>query len=189
MPLEQPPPLLVGLAPSIGLRLGPATSLARAICSVTALRDHAFQPHPLGSAQELGAVIESVGEAQPAVTGTHDEDHEQVLALDARQLAHVPAVVEQQIEGPHGDVFIGSGAEVQRVEVEQAEWVECGHLPVDNAGPCRDSRNRASQCFEARGAVVSALRIEPHKAAVLVQLDAPAIELPDYPNISARVPG
>jgi hypothetical protein len=82
---------------------------------------------------------------------THDEDHEQFLALDKRQLSHVFTVVEQQIEGPHGDIIIGGSAEMQRVEVEQAEGVEGGHLPVDDAGPCRDSRERTSEATEKRG--------------------------------------
>ena len=77
----------------------------------------------------------------------------------------------------YGDVFVVGSAEAQRVEVEQAERVEGGHLPVDDAGPRRDSRERATQFTEALGAVVSALGKETHKAAVLVQLDAPAAEL------------
>ena len=32
--------------------------------------------------------MEAIREAQLAVTGTHDEDHEKVLALYKRQLAH-----------------------------------------------------------------------------------------------------
>jgi len=35
-----------------------------------------------------------------AVTGTNDKNHEQVPALDKRQLAQVPAIMEQQIECP-----------------------------------------------------------------------------------------
>jgi hypothetical protein len=49
----------------------------------------------------------------------------------------------------HSDVFVVGSAEVQRVEVEQAERVEGGHLPVDDAGPRRDSRERATQFTEA----------------------------------------
>src|SRR5690242_3990582 len=49
--LEQAPTPLVDPAPSLRLRLDPAASWARAICSITALRDHTFQPHPLGSSQ------------------------------------------------------------------------------------------------------------------------------------------
>src|SRR5262252_5434232 len=86
--------------------------------------------------------------------------------------------MEKQIEGRHRDVIIVSSAEMRRVEVEQSEGVEGGHLPVDDAGPCRDSRNGVSQRTKARGAVVSALVVEPHKAAVLVQLDAPAVVQP-----------
>src|SRR5262249_24019167 len=98
------------------------------------------------------------------------------LAFYKRQLAHVPAVMEQQIERPHGDVIIVGCAEVQRAEVGQAEWVECGHLPAEDEGPCGDSRTGASQRTEARGAVVSVLGVEPNNTAVLVQLDAPAVE-------------
>src|SRR5262249_26162733 len=47
-PLEEAPAILVSVAPGLGLRFGPATSWTRAICSITTLRDHAFQPHALG---------------------------------------------------------------------------------------------------------------------------------------------
>ena len=57
--------------------------------------------------------------------------------------------------------------------------VEGGHLTIDDAGPCRDSRERATQHTEALGAVVSVLGVEAHNAAVLVQLDAPAVERSD----------
>jgi hypothetical protein len=114
---------------------------------------------------------------QPTVAGTHDENHEQFLALDKRQLANVPAIMEQQIEGPHGDVIISSGAEVQRMEVEEAKGVEGSNLPVDDAAPCRNSGKRATQPTEVPRAIISALAVEPHDAAVLVQLDAPTVEL------------
>jgi hypothetical protein len=47
------------------------------------------------------------------VAGTRHKDHEQVLALDKRQIAGVPGIMEQQIECPHGDVVVGRGAEMQ----------------------------------------------------------------------------
>jgi len=77
----------------------------------------------------------------------------------------------------YGDVFVVGSAEAQRVEVEQAEGVEGGHLPVDDAGACRDGRKRATQPPEVPRAVISVLGVEPDTAAVLVQLDAPAAEL------------
>jgi hypothetical protein len=65
-----------------------------AICSITALRDHAFQTDPLGGSQHLNSVVETIGETEPVVAGTHDKNRQQVLALNQRQRAHVPAVVE-----------------------------------------------------------------------------------------------
>ena len=135
MPLEQLPAVLVGLAPSLGLHLDPAAFGARQVGRITALADNPLQANSLGGSQELDPVIEPIGEAQAVVSCTHDEDHEQVLALNERQLAHVPAVMEQEIEGPHGDVIISSGAEMQRVEVKQAEGVERGpSMMQDRAG-------------------------------------------------------
>jgi hypothetical protein len=53
--------------------------------------------------------------------------------------------VEQQIEGPHGDVIVGGSAEMQRVEVEKAEGVEGGHLPVDEGRPRREQQKRSTK--------------------------------------------
>jgi len=84
------------------------------------------------------------------VTSTHDENHEQFLALDEWQLAHIPAVVEQQIEGPHSDVIISGRANVQSVEVEQALGVEAVTSPSmmqNRAGTAASTLLSPMKCF------------------------------------------
>ena len=53
---------------------------------------------------------------QEAIAGDHDKNHEQALALNERQLSHVPAIMEQQIIRPHCNDIICGGARMQSVK-------------------------------------------------------------------------
>ena len=65
-------------------------------------------------------------EVRPAAEGLA---HEHVLALDKLQVAQVHAVMEERIEGPHGDVLIVGGAEMQRLAITRNSVCRSPNVP------------------------------------------------------------
>jgi hypothetical protein len=80
-------------ATRLASRQDPATSWARAIWGITALRDHAFQPHLLCCSKQLHTVVETIKEAPPAVTGTHDKNHGNHHLNPGASLYHGPVIL------------------------------------------------------------------------------------------------
>jgi len=64
MPLEQPPPLAVRLAPSDGLDLAPVSALAGPIRCRPPLGYDALEPHPLCRLEKFHAIIEGFDQVQ-----------------------------------------------------------------------------------------------------------------------------
>jgi hypothetical protein len=127
-----------------------------------------------------------LGKAQPVLARLVHEACQLGLAPGERQRAQVLAVELQKIERPDAQVPFLNSAEVQSAEVRQSGFGAGGELTINDARAHGEQENQAGDGGEPLRKVVAVPRIDARAALMLVELDAPAVELhfvyPSWPR-------
>ena len=173
--VEQLAPIFIRFTPDLGLDLDPI-ALARAVGSIFALRDDAFDTAFLALNQECQWIEERFREAHKAVVKTLQYLAQLLPPGTERPCSRIETVMAQKVETPATDILWFRALVVKRTEIRQPVRIARYGLCIDDDGLGRQMHERVRDGGKAAGENVPVAGVDRDVLAILVQLHAVAVE-------------
>src|SRR5580704_15686405 len=147
-------------------RLDPRKRSARTIAGIPALRDDAFETHPVGCLQRSLTVARYLPRDLKSLRVFPRDVEESGAALIKRSVPEILAIEMQQVEGDkcRGRRLTGSKVDLERREIRHAILVHDDHLAIDHGGANFQAAQRIADAGYPIRPVEATARIEAHRA-------------------------